>query len=156
MTPDDVVEAMAVALADINGWSWHMLDEHGKKMFRNHIRAAIRALPPGWVVAEVPGDIIGCEMPCGWDCNTSTGRCPSFAKYNAALAAVRGQRGEAMSAAKWRVLISCTLFFSACGLVIAWLDLWSAPSFVVGGLFGCITVDRLTREDSKAAEEEGE
>lgn len=54
-----------------------------------------------------------------------------------------------MSAAKWWVLVRSMTFFGSGGLVLAWVGWWSAPSFVLGALFGTITMARLTLEDIK-------
>jgi hypothetical protein len=68
--------------------------ELAQKLAAGAIRAYHASLREtvGAGVYVVPGDVIGCGLPCGWDCNTSDGRCPSRRDYNAALATVRAAR----------------------------------------------------------------
>lgn len=99
MTADEVLEAMARAsfmrgwATDPNGMSadevFALRKKTDREVWKMHIantRAAIRALPQGWVVAQVPAPI---------DLRLyKTAAHPRLKGYNSALAAVRASAVE--------------------------------------------------------------
>lgn len=82
MTPDDVVEAMARGMYESAGIRdpWDKASRRAKAVWFIYARAAIRALPAGWVVAKVPE-----RYPAG--SNYADG-------HNAAIAAFRASAVE--------------------------------------------------------------
>lgn len=100
-TADEVLEAIARGIHDANPgiyrpWSVIVANEAAGSSLakriatlrRDEARAAIRALPPGWVVANVPGD----EPICG--SKDSAEQMLRAEGYNDALAAVRASAVE--------------------------------------------------------------
>lgn len=62
MTADEVLEAMARAAAEAaHRMPWSNIPAMGQEQWLDCIRAAIRALPPGWVVAKVSEDAVCTE-----------------------------------------------------------------------------------------------
>jgi hypothetical protein len=87
-TADDVVEAMARGMAEAFGAvRWSNLSTAAQGHYLTRARAAIRALPAGWVVAKVPE---------GEPFNYAMGVYANERRvgHNAALAAVRASAVE--------------------------------------------------------------